>query len=146
VWISWTNKGLNTINMHCATMKFIIDHFWFLSYFNDYFPLYTPHSWSGSNIYIFLFSKMFIPALGPTEPPFQSLLQILSFGLKRPELGTNISPSSNAEDKNESIYYCILRICFCGMDPLKKQDWRLCTGFICLSIPAEGCRVLSFCI
>jgi len=90
--------------------KILLSDIWFISYFNNYLPLYTPRKWSGGNTDIFLFSKMPIPALGPTQPPFQWLLHL----------------------------------CLCRMDSknisftLKIRDWRLCTGFIWLSIGNRG--------
>jgi hypothetical protein len=48
--------------------KILLGNVWFLSYFNNYFQLHTQSSWSRGNTDIFIFSKVSISALGPTQP------------------------------------------------------------------------------
>jgi hypothetical protein len=53
---------------------------------------------------IFLFTTASRPALGPTQPPIQRVLGVLSFGVRRPERETDHSPPPNAEIKNARSY------------------------------------------
>jgi hypothetical protein len=49
----------------------------------------------------FLFFKMSRPALGPTQPPIQWVLGILSLSMKQLGCGVDHSAPSNAKVKNE---------------------------------------------
>jgi hypothetical protein len=56
------------------------------------------HSQQGQEI--FLFSTLFRPALGPTQPPIRCLPEAFSAGVKRPGREDDHSPPSSAEVKN----------------------------------------------
>jgi hypothetical protein len=55
---------------------------------------------SRQELEIFPFSTASRPALGPTRPPIQWALGVISQGLKRLGLEANHSPPSTAEVKN----------------------------------------------
>jgi hypothetical protein len=59
-------------------------------------------SWQG--LEIFLFTTAFRPALGPTQPPIQSVTGTVSLGVKRAEREDDHSPLSSAEVKNAWSY------------------------------------------
>jgi hypothetical protein len=50
-----------------------------------------------------LFSRAFMPALEPTQPPIQWVPITLSRGLKRPGREADHSPPPNAEFKNGGV-------------------------------------------
>jgi hypothetical protein len=49
---------------------------------------------------IFLFSIATRPALGPTRPPIQSELEVISLGVKQPACEADHSPPSSTDVKN----------------------------------------------
>jgi hypothetical protein len=59
-------------------------------------------SWQGLGF--FLFATLFRPALGPTQPPFQRILEVISSGVKRPGDKINHAPPPSAEVKNVWSY------------------------------------------
>jgi hypothetical protein len=63
---------------------------------------YKLDSWGSvsSKVKIFLFSIVFRPTLGSTQPPIQWVLGALSLGIKLPEHEGDCSPPSAAEVKN----------------------------------------------
>jgi hypothetical protein len=54
---------------------------------------------------IFLFATASRPALGPTQPPIQSVPGTLSLGVKRPGHEADLSPPSSAEVKECAELY-----------------------------------------
>jgi len=52
---------------------------------------------------ISLFTTASRPALGPTQPPIQWILETISPGVKRPESEGDHSPPSSAEVNNAPI-------------------------------------------
>jgi hypothetical protein len=66
---------------------------------------------------IFLFSKPFIPALGPTQPPLQWLQGTLFREVKSPRCGANHSPR------------LVPRLRMSGtVPPLPQYPFMVCTG------------------
>jgi hypothetical protein len=53
---------------------------------------------------IFFFTTVSRTALGPTQPPIQWVLEVLSLGVKRPEREADHSPPSSAEVNNAWSY------------------------------------------
>jgi hypothetical protein len=59
-------------------------------------------SWWGLGI--FLFTTVSRTALGPTQPPLQWALGVLSFGVKQPGHDADYSPPTSAKVKNAWSY------------------------------------------
>jgi hypothetical protein len=61
-------------------------------------------SFSPSRVKNFLFSKLFRPVLGSTQPPTQQILGDLSLGVKQPAHEAENSPAASADVKKMYIY------------------------------------------
>jgi hypothetical protein len=71
---------------------------------------------------IFLFDIMSRPALGPAQPPIQSVPGVLSLGVKLPGREADHSPPSSTEVKNAWIYNSTPQYVFTAWCLLKHRD------------------------
>jgi len=68
-----------------------------------------------------IWSNLFRPALGPTQPPIQWVTGVLSLGVKRPGREANHSPPSSAEIKNACGYISTPQYTFKAWCSVKKS-------------------------